>query len=108
MQISPAGAVAYVLWYEIKNHSKQIELGEFVVMPNHVHGILILGGGPVVGTCMQRPHRMQGPYHRRPYTNGHHFPQTQYRCIHYPFLQICRHQILQPIGFRIRLANPIP
>src|SRR5690606_8295494 len=45
MQVSPAGAIAHVLWYEIKNHSKNVELGEFVVMPNHVHGVLILDGG---------------------------------------------------------------
>src|SRR5690554_2732210 len=45
MQVSPAGAIAHVLWYEIKNHSKNVELGEFVVMPNHLHGLLILDGG---------------------------------------------------------------
>ncbi|MBS1653084.1 MAG: transposase [Bacteroidetes bacterium] len=44
MQLSPIGAIADVLWYEIKNHAKNIELGAFVVMPNHVHGILILTG----------------------------------------------------------------
>lgn len=44
MQVSPVGAIAYVLWHEIKNHAKNVELGEFVVMPNHVHGILILNG----------------------------------------------------------------
>ncbi len=45
MQVSPAGAIAYVLWNEIKNHAQNVELGEFVVMPNHVHGILILNNG---------------------------------------------------------------
>ena len=52
MHVLPAGAIAHVLWYEIKNHAKNIELGEFVVMPNHVHGILILNGknDGVVGT----------------------------------------------------------
>lgn len=44
MQVSPVGAIAHVLWFEIKNHAKHIELGEFVVMPNHLHGILILDG----------------------------------------------------------------
>jgi REP element-mobilizing transposase RayT len=44
MQISPTGTIAHVLWHEMKNHAKNIELGEFVVMPNHVHGILILKG----------------------------------------------------------------
>lgn len=42
MQLTPAGAIASVFWHEIKNHAKNIELGEFVVMPNHIHGILIL------------------------------------------------------------------
>ncbi|MEM8828878.1 MAG: hypothetical protein AAGE96_05915 [Cyanobacteria bacterium P01_G01_bin.19] len=42
MVLSHVGIIADVLWYEIKNNAKNIELGEFVVMPNHVHGILIL------------------------------------------------------------------
>lgn len=42
MQVSPAGAIAHVLWHQIKSHAKNISLGEFIVMPNHVHGILIL------------------------------------------------------------------
>ena len=42
MILSHVGILADVLWYEIKNHAKNIELGEFVVMPNHIHGILIL------------------------------------------------------------------
>lgn len=44
MQLSPIGVIANVMWHEIKNHSKTIELDAFVVMPNHVHGILILNG----------------------------------------------------------------
>ena len=44
MQLSHLGILADVLWYEIKNHAKYLELDEFVVMPNHVHGILILNG----------------------------------------------------------------
>ena len=44
MVVSPAGAIAHVLWCETKNHAKNVELGEFVVMPNHMHGILILNG----------------------------------------------------------------
>ncbi len=42
MVLSHTGVIANILWYEIKNHTKNIELGEFVVMPNHVHGIIIL------------------------------------------------------------------
>ncbi|MCZ4221950.1 transposase [Pedobacter rhodius] len=42
MLLSNIGIVANLMWYEIKNHNKNVELGEFIVMPNHVHGILIL------------------------------------------------------------------
>ncbi len=49
MRLSPAGILADVFWHEIKNHAKNIELGEFVVMPNHIHGILILHALDVLG-----------------------------------------------------------
>ena len=42
MILSYLGIIANVLWYEIPNHAKFVELGDFVVMPNHIHGILIL------------------------------------------------------------------
>ena len=44
MHLSGVGILADVFWYEIKNHATNVELGEFVVMPNHIHGILILNG----------------------------------------------------------------
>jgi len=42
MQLSTIGIITDVFWYEILKHSEYIKLGEFVVMPNHVHGILII------------------------------------------------------------------
>jgi len=44
MQLSHVGVIADVFWHEIKKHETAIELGEFVVMPNHIHGILIIPG----------------------------------------------------------------
>ena len=44
IQLSNIGVIADVFWYEIKNHAEKIELDVFVIMPNHVHGILILKG----------------------------------------------------------------
>jgi putative transposase len=29
------------LWHEIPNHAQNVKLVEFLVMPNHVHGVLI-------------------------------------------------------------------
>jgi putative transposase len=34
------GEVAYNNWLEISNHFPFIELDEFVIMPNHIHGII--------------------------------------------------------------------
>ncbi len=42
MILSNCGILADIFWHEIKNHAKNVELGAFVVMPNHIHGILIL------------------------------------------------------------------
>ncbi len=42
MQWNETGKLAEQYWMEIPNHFPFIELGNFVVMPNHVHGILII------------------------------------------------------------------
>ena len=42
MVLSPIGKIAQEYWVEIPEHFKHIELDEFVVMPNHIHGIIII------------------------------------------------------------------
>lgn len=42
MILSNVGVIVDVLWHQIPNHQPYVELAEFVVMPNHIHGILIL------------------------------------------------------------------
>ena len=42
MQLSETGKIAHHFWVEIPNHFPFVKLGEFVVMPNHVHGIIII------------------------------------------------------------------
>jgi len=42
MELSATGEIAEKMWYEIPNHHEYVELGGFVVMPNHVHGIILL------------------------------------------------------------------
>ncbi len=48
MHLSHLGVLADAFWHEIPHHSPNVKLGAFVVMPNHIHGILILNGN--VGT----------------------------------------------------------
>ncbi|WP_247236194.1 transposase [Telluribacter sp. SYSU D00476] len=78
MVLSPVGVIADVLWHEITNHARHVELGEFVVMPNHIHGIIILDGntndsrttdpndpnntdGPNVGSNVETRHALSLP-----------------------------------------------
>jgi putative transposase len=42
MQLSAIGHIANSCWYEIPNHFPFIELGAHIIMPNHVHDIVII------------------------------------------------------------------
>lgn len=42
MQYSDNGRIACECWRAIPDHFPNVELGAFVIMPNHVHGIIIL------------------------------------------------------------------
>ena len=42
MQLLPIGAIADVLWHELNNHFDNVQLDAFVVMPNHIHAIIII------------------------------------------------------------------
>ncbi len=51
MNLTPIGQQAEIFWKEIPTHFPQVQLGEFVVMPNHIHGIIgIIGDDSTVGT----------------------------------------------------------
>ncbi len=47
--LSEIGMIARQFWLEIPNHFKHVSLDDFVIMPNHLHGILILDYS-IVGT----------------------------------------------------------
>jgi len=42
IQLSEIGTIAQKYWLEIPNHFSFVELDEFIIMPNHVHGIVII------------------------------------------------------------------
>ena len=83
MILSNMGIIADLMWHEIKNHAKNIELGEFVVMPDHIHGILILNGGDGMGIAgnaivetlhATSLHHPRNPHLHRP--RNHHPPSS--------------------------------
>jgi putative transposase len=39
---SPLGKIVETFWYEIPRHFPFVDMDSFVVMPNHIHGIIII------------------------------------------------------------------
>ena len=45
IRLSPLGEIIASCWDEIPNHFPAVALDASIVMPNHLHGILVIGGG---------------------------------------------------------------
>ncbi|MGZ2369444.1 transposase [Ancylomarina sp. YFZ004] len=50
MVLSAIGKIAKKYWHEIPQHYPFVELDEFVVMPNHIHGIIIINNPNVINS----------------------------------------------------------
>jgi REP element-mobilizing transposase RayT len=51
------GSVVESSWLQIPNHYKNTELEEFVIMPNHIHGIIIIVGNAEMRSVLNpKPH----------------------------------------------------
>lgn len=63
MHPSPIGEWAQRCWNVIPDHMSHVDVGEFVVMPNHVHGIVVIRERLVVpvGGDHDRPDTMPPP-----------------------------------------------
>jgi len=57
VELSPIGIVARQYWLDIPKHFPIVSLDEFIVMPNHVHGIIVINEGTVVGARRSLPER---------------------------------------------------
>ena len=42
MKLSPEGMIAQLCWVEIQKHFSNARLNDYSIMPNHIHGIIIL------------------------------------------------------------------
>jgi putative transposase len=49
MKLSPEGKIAQRCWEEMPKHFSNVQLDEYIIMPNHIHGIIILTDS-MVGT----------------------------------------------------------
>jgi putative transposase len=53
VKLSPIGKIAKQCWEEIPQHFPNVELDAFIIMPNHIHGIIIIS--PSVGVEYIQP-----------------------------------------------------
>ena len=55
MQLSDAGSVVERCWLDIPAHFPRAVLDLYVVMPNHVHGIIVIRADDIVGATNFSP-----------------------------------------------------
>ncbi len=73
MHLSEIGAIANQEWLDTPGirPDMNLELGDFVVMPDHFHGIMIIGGNPYNGTGTTNLGSEITTYHDRKITMDH-------------------------------------
>lgn len=52
MRLSEIGKIAEKFWLEIPNHFSFVKLDKFIIMPNHIHGII------EINNCRNAPRRV--------------------------------------------------
>lgn len=50
MQLNNSGQIAENIWFQIPRQFPFSKLGNFIVMPNHIHGIIFIDNYPAAGT----------------------------------------------------------
>lgn len=45
MKLNERGKIVKECWFDLPNHYDNIKLDEFVIMPNHIHSIIMIVNG---------------------------------------------------------------
>jgi putative transposase len=65
--LSVVGDVVRQCWQQIPDHFPHVELDEYVIMPNHIHGILVVKQAEGRGECETSRHfRQKRAWHAKP------------------------------------------
>jgi REP element-mobilizing transposase RayT len=80
MALSDAGHIVQACWDDLPNHYPHVQLDVFVIMPNHVHGVIVLVDDDVVGAGLRpaptaRPAPMTRPAPATVMTKHHGLPE---------------------------------
>jgi REP element-mobilizing transposase RayT len=69
MVLNEYGMVVQQTWHDLPNHFQHVVLDQFVIMPNHVHGVIVFGGDTSAHTSA---HSLAvGAQHAAPLQNPH-------------------------------------
>ncbi|MDR0865363.1 MAG: hypothetical protein LBO74_10605 [Candidatus Symbiothrix sp.] len=69
MILNEYGEIVEMVWWNLLNHYSNVELLEFVVMPNHIHGIIAITGVVTVGADVVRADVVRAGF--KPAPTGH-------------------------------------
>ena len=50
MKLSPIGEIAKACWLEIEAHFSNVHLREFIFMPDHMHGVIVIDKSKLTGS----------------------------------------------------------
>lgn len=66
MRLNEYGQIAAACWEDIPHHFENVELDTFVMMPNHVHGIVVITDnvGATHASPLRKPQLPRGPVSR--------------------------------------------
>jgi REP element-mobilizing transposase RayT len=70
MHLNPKGAIVHQCWQDIPTHFPHVQLDEFVIMPNHLHGIIWIVGAPPMAAKHLRASKLQPRPHGTSKTIG--------------------------------------
>ncbi|MCP4583982.1 MAG: transposase [candidate division Zixibacteria bacterium] len=65
MKLNGVGMIADHYWEQIPDHYTNVKLDEYVIMPNHIHGIIIISGVKRTAQCAVPTDNRQEKRHNR-------------------------------------------
>lgn len=89
IRLSPAGQIAQNEWMHLDSRFQHINLDEFIIMPNHIHGIITI---PYGGTAGVKIDKSQNNSRRAPSMNNSEnlsLVQSQPSSVHTNLLSRC-------------------
>ena len=81
MRLNDAGIMVCDAWHKIPKHFLHTDIDEFVVMPNHIHGIIMIVGAQFIAPIRKTVAENQGVINHAP-TVGEIVRAFKARCTH--------------------------